>query len=264
MIDANPNRGSQLAGFLINLGYDSELEATGSRGFLAAAEAADVELILIAYDLFQGWPLNATLASLRADARTAAIPIFIYGPLNVRFNHPSVEQDYPGIRFLVQPVDAATLKRQLKELPAPLGDAEHAAYAREATQLLVQIAKDRQGPLASDLRAAEPALTAALHASETAPSAATVLADVPDPDAQRSLADAILDPASADALRKQSAVELTRSIARFGRLMSADQESRLASTLRDEDDPDIRASLLMIVRALTAAPRADVARPPKP
>ena len=31
VIDSNPNRGSQLAGFLINLGYDSELELTGSQ-----------------------------------------------------------------------------------------------------------------------------------------------------------------------------------------------------------------------------------------
>ena len=32
IIDGNPNRGSQFAGFLINLGYDSELEMTGTRG----------------------------------------------------------------------------------------------------------------------------------------------------------------------------------------------------------------------------------------
>ena len=37
VIDTNPNRGSQLAGFLIELGYDSDLEQTGSQGFLAAA-----------------------------------------------------------------------------------------------------------------------------------------------------------------------------------------------------------------------------------
>ena len=82
VIDGNPNRGSQLAGFLINLGYDSELELTGTKGFLAAAEAADVELILVSYDLFrEGWRLTDTLANLEADSRTAAIPVFIYGPL---------------------------------------------------------------------------------------------------------------------------------------------------------------------------------------
>ena len=168
VIDANTNRGSQLAGFLINLGYDSELEATGTRGFLAAALAADVELILISYDLFaQGWSLNETLANLQADARTAAIPVFIYGPLNVQFKHPTLVHNYPGIRFLVQPVDAAMLKRQIKDLPAAPENAELAGYAREATELLAQIAKNRHGPFASDLHDAEPALTHALNASET-------------------------------------------------------------------------------------------------
>ena len=56
VIDSNPTRGSQLAGFLISLGYDSELELSGAKGFLAAAESADVELILISFDLFgAGW-----------------------------------------------------------------------------------------------------------------------------------------------------------------------------------------------------------------
>ena len=263
VIDANPNRGSQLAGFLINLGYDSELETTGTRGLLAAAETADVELILISYDLFgQGWALNDTLANLEANARTAAIPVFVYGPLNVQFKHPNLAVNYPGIRFLVQPVDAAMLKRQIKDLPAAVASAELAGYAREATGLLAQIAKNRNGPFASDLRDAEPALTQALNASETGPSAATALGDVPDPDAQRSLADVVLDPSRAALLRTQTAADLVRSIQRFGRLMSADQEARLASMVRAEDDPDIHAALLSIVRALTAGPGVKVARPP--
>ena len=91
VIDRNPNRGSQLAGFLINLGYDSELELTGTRGFAAAAESADVELILISHDLFgTGWGLQDTLANLGADSRTRAIPIFIYGLLDVQYKRPNL------------------------------------------------------------------------------------------------------------------------------------------------------------------------------
>ena len=85
----------------------------------AASQAA------IAHDLFGcGWALNDPLANLKADSRTATISIFIYGPLNVPHQHPNLEQDYPGIRFLVQPIDAAMLKRQIKDSPPTLGDAE--------------------------------------------------------------------------------------------------------------------------------------------
>ena len=98
VIDANPNRGSQLAGFLIELGYDSELEANRqSRICGGRFSAADVEVILISYDLFgQGWALRDTVANLRADSRTAAIPIYIYGPLNVQYMRPNLEQRLSG------------------------------------------------------------------------------------------------------------------------------------------------------------------------
>jgi len=263
VIDGNPNRGSHLAGFLTNLGYDSELELTGNQGFLAAAESADVELILISYDLFrEGWGLNDTLANLGADARTAAIPVFIYGPRDVKIKRPNLKQDYPGIKFLVHPVDAGTLQQQLKVLPAELGEVERAGYTREATALLAQIATQRNGPLAADLTAAEPALTVALGWAETAPTAATALGDVPDPTAQRTLARLALDPSGDHALRRQSAVQLVRSIRRFGRLITASQEARLVSALREEIDPDVRDDLMTILRALRPVPAAGLTRPP--
>ena len=256
VIDSNPTRGSQIAGFLISLGYDSELELSGVKGFLAAAESADVELILISFDLFQtGWGLNDTLANLGADSRTAAIPVFVYGPLDVQYKRPNLDHDYPGIKFLVQPVEADMFLPQLKGLPARLSEVERAGYASEAATLLARIATEqRKGPLTADLTAAEPALAVALNEAQTAKAAATALGDVPNPDAQRSLADVVLDPSQALVIRKQSASELVRSIRRFGRLITAGQEARLTTTLREETDPDARASLLTVLRALVNDP----------
>jgi hypothetical protein len=254
VIDANPNRGSQLAGFLIELGYDSDLEQSGSQGFLAAATPADVELILISYDLFgQGWALRDTIANLKADSRTAAPPIYIYGPLNAQLLRPNLKQDYPGINFLVQPVDAATLKRQLKELPRALSEDDRAGYAKEATELLMKIAKDRKGPFAADLSIAEPALVAATQSPQTAQSATTTLAELGSADAQRTLADLVLDPSRALPLRKQVAADLVRSIRRFGPLMTIAQERRLFSAVRGAADSDIQGDLEAVVSALRPA-----------
>ena len=77
---------------------------------------------------------------------------------------------------------------------------------------------------------------------------------MPEPDAQRSLADVVLDPSQPPAIRKQSASQLVHNIRRFGRLITADQEARLTTTLREETDPEVRASLLTIFRALLPAP----------
>jgi hypothetical protein len=265
VIDGNPNRGSQLAGFLINLGYDSELELTGARGFGAAAESADVELILISYDLFgKGWGVVDTLANLRADSRTAAIPIFIYGPLDVQYKRPNLAFDYPGIKFVIRPVDAAMLKRQLTGLPPLLTDQERDGYAHQATALLARISTNRQGPLATNLTTAEPALSVAVFRSQTSADAAIVLGNVPDPDAQRSLAGLVLDPSQPPEIRKQSASQLVRSIKRFGPLISAYQEFRVAASVGEEIDPDLRTQLLAVVRALRRSPQAGSSHPPPP
>jgi hypothetical protein len=260
VIDNNPNRGGQLSGFLHNLGYDSSLDVVASHGFLAAVASADVELILLSYDIFQrGWTLSDTLANLDADGRTAAVPLFIYGPLNLELERPNLERDHPRLKFLVQPVDSDMLRQELKTLPNALSAAERAAYASEAAALLAQIAKDHKSPLASSLTLAEPALTGALAMPETASSAAIALSEIPDPNAQRSLAALVLDPSHTPELRNRTAALLVHSIQQYGCLVTAEQEAHLASTLSQEEDEGLRTSLLSVFRALgrpAQAPRA--------
>jgi HEAT repeat protein len=251
VIDSNPNRGTYLAGFLTKLGYDSEVELTGNQGFLAVAESTDVALVLISFDLFgEGWGLDDTLANFQADARTAAIPLLIFGPRNVRFKHPNLEQDYPRIKFLVQPADVLTLEQQLKTLPMKLPEAERAGYAREAAALLAQISSDHKSPLVPDLTAAVPSLAAAMNWADTAPNAALALGNIPDASAQRTLASVVLDPSRDALIRRQSTVQLVQSIQRFGRLITAAQEAHLATALREETDQNARAELMTVVRAL--------------
>ena len=96
----------------------------------------------------------------------------------MQYKQPNLDHDYPGIKFLVQPADATTLQRQLKELPAPITDVER-SYAHEAARLLARIAIQCKGPLNADLNAAEPALAVALGSAETASDATTALAIFP-------------------------------------------------------------------------------------
>jgi hypothetical protein len=154
------------------------------------------------------------------------------------------------------------LKRQIKDMPLALGHAERVGYAREATELLAQIGKDRSNPMAANLSVAEPALSAALFEGQTGRAAATVLGDVPDPSAQRSLADLILDPSRPVALRKDSIGELIRSIRQFGPLVTAAQEARLISMIREEGDSELGTVLETVIRALRPAkPRAGLNQP---
>jgi HEAT repeat protein len=266
VIDGNANRGGVIAGLLMTLGYHHIHERTGNEGFLAAAEAADVELVLVSYDLFYGaWKLTDTLANLRADARTAGIPIYVYGPYDLRIKRPNLERDFPGIQWLVPPPDVATLEKQLKGRPSILNEAERLGYAREAAALLARIAADRKGPLGTDLASVEPALSLALNAPETARSAAAALSELPDPDAQRSLFDLLLDPSRPSDLRSEVAALLARSIKRYKPLITARQEVRLESLIDEELDPGVRAGMAAILAAMkSTTPSSAVSVRPLP
>jgi HEAT repeat protein len=254
VIDSNPNRGGRIAGFLRDLGYHPELEPTGSDGFRAAVLTADIELVLVSFDLFEGsWRLTDTLANLQADARTAGLPLFVYGPYDLRIKRPNLERGFPGIRYLVPPLDAATLERELKPLPRALPAEERARYAREAVTLLDRIARNGRSPMAADLRAVEPELTAALNSPETVQAAASALSELPDPDAQRSLLDLVLDPSRPANLRRSAADRVVHSIQRFKPLITARQEARLVATLDQEADPGVRAGLASIIKVLKPA-----------
>jgi HEAT repeat protein len=254
VIDTNPNRGSQIVGSLEALGYEAVLETSGDHGFRAAAETADVELVLISYALHRGdsWGLTDTLTNLKSDARTAYLPVYVYGPLDLDIKRPNLSANFPGVRFLVQPVNPAILEKLLGGRPSKLSDSERSEYAQEAASLLSRIASQRGSPFAEDLSAAEPALVVALGQPGTSLAASSALGDVPNPDAQRSLADVVVDPSRPADIRRTSANQLARSIKRFGPLVSADQEERLVSELGTESDPRFHTVLETVVTALRA------------
>ncbi len=253
VIDGNMARGGQLTGFLKELGYDPILALTGDDGFRRAAESADVELILLDNHLIRGsWRLTDTLANLRADARTAGIPIYIVGPLDLDVKLNYMRSSFPGVKFLMRPDNAALLEQQLGGRPAGLSESERAAYARESTELLAQIAARPGSPFEPELSLAEPALRIALNSASDR--AAAALSEVAMPDAQRGLADLVLDPSKPTPLRQSTAAMLVRSIQRFGPLVAADQEARLLAAFDQESDPALRTALAAVLGALRPKP----------
>ncbi|HEV3167608.1 MAG TPA: HEAT repeat domain-containing protein [Isosphaeraceae bacterium] len=260
IIDSNPNQGSQLVAFLKSLGYDPILALTGAQGFRLAAGSADVELIILDPALVESsWRAIDTLSNLRADANTAGIPIFLMGPLKLHQRLSDMAAGLPRVGLLVTPVNAEILKKQLDlELgrmgARPLSSAERDRYAQQASFLLARVAARPSGPFESDLAAAGPALVVALRSPGTSQAAAIALANVPGVDAQRGLADLLLDPAKPAALRLSAAGQLSRSIQRFGRLVSATQEQRLVDVLGQTNDPALRTALAAVIGALRPKP----------
>ena len=105
--------------------------------------------------MIQGdWRLHDTLANLRADARTAGIPVYVVGPLAREVDlHALLTERFPGVGFLVTPTDPKILDAQLAIAgrPAAVSAAERAGYAREAAALLARIAARPNSPFEPDL-----------------------------------------------------------------------------------------------------------------
>jgi HEAT repeat protein len=266
VVDGNPERAGQVAGFLRGIGYDSQIALTGAQGFKLATETADIELILVDPSFVNdAWKLPDLLANLRLDGRTAGIPVVIVGPLDLRDRLASRLESFPGIQFVVTPTETALFKEQLdralKDLGArPLSDAERVDFARRASTLLAVAARRPGSPFEADLPQAEPALATALGGQNAPGEAAVVLGDTPGVAAQRALADTALDGGRPIPLRVVAAQQLARNVRRFGPALSDDQERRLVTELADETDPALRDALAVAAGALKPGPDASGSR----
>ena len=84
IVDGNTLRANAAAGVMTSLGYDPTTTSRGEQGFVEAARSADVEAILIEPSGLQGtYGARDLLVNLRADARTAGIPVYLLTPEDV-------------------------------------------------------------------------------------------------------------------------------------------------------------------------------------
>lgn len=83
VVDADTSRAEITAGYLADLGFKPVMVRTGKEGFVVASTQSGVELAVIHVNCIQ-WDLSQTVANFRADARTAYLPLAIYGPEDVR------------------------------------------------------------------------------------------------------------------------------------------------------------------------------------
>ncbi len=257
VIDGNLSRGAQLAAQLKTLGYEVDLAASGDQGFRFASDSADVELVIMEPYLHQGaWRLEDVLGNLRLDPRTAGLPIFVIGALATEDKLSSRLREYPGVAYLVGTIEASTLKRQLDRQFVRMGArtlsaAERTDYAVNAAKLLGQITQVEGSPFEPDLQRAGAALAVALKRSNTSEAALTALGNIPGVGAQRGLADALLDSSQPMPIRIGAATQLSRSLQRFGPLVTAEQERLLVAALdASGDDPALKTAISGVIGAL--------------
>lgn len=253
VIDPNTSRGSRMAGLLANVGYQSELARTGQDGFRIASRGGDVELAVV-HITTMNWNLGQTVANLRADSRTAGVPIAVYGPAafsgetEIRFKGDRL------IGFLDETGETEIVSRQLAPILAmrptpPLSDAQRAAQTVDAAYWLRFIAEGRRTDVFR-IDSAEEALSISISNTEVARDALAALGVLPKPSVQKRLAEVALAPAYPDDVREYAAFQTGYHIQRFGRMLDNAQATEVEQAWRMETDPAMKTALGVVVGAL--------------
>lgn len=248
------DRGARIGGYLRDLGYEPIVFLSGREAFRAAAERGDVELVVLHPNIIR-WALSETLANLRADSRTAGLPVVIHGPGELESKMRIHQQNlklvsYASIGLLTEDFEAQVqpFLRQVRN--QPMNDAERVALRRQAIAWLAHIASGGRTKV-FDLSSAEGVLVDALADEKLAPLALEALSEVPTQSVQRRMAELALDVQARVENRKAAALRLAFHIQRFGLLLSKESIDALHVAWKDDKLPaDLRTALGGVIGSL--------------
>lgn len=171
VVDADSERAELTSGYLADLGFTPLQARTGKEAFKIASTTAGIDLAVIQINCVQ-WDLSQTVANLRADARTAYLPIAFYGPEDVKESLVQLNRHFAAIfpdpassiwegtqpPGGVDPIERTTRMR-LQRLIARSGPATFVAESGSATDFMEQIrpfiARIRGNQLTEEERSAQ-------------------------------------------------------------------------------------------------------------
>ena len=249
VVDPNNARGSTMAGFLNEMGYDAQILPTGAAGFEAASTQGDMELAVLHLNTIR-WDLSPTIANFRADSRTKSLPIAIYGPHGFRRSVEHLLARDPLITYVEESVLSTDLSRQLRPFlaqvePPTLTQAQQSNQSLQAAKWLRKIAESRTHVY--DLAPAEDALAQAVPRADQGDDALIALAAIPTSGVQTRLAEAALNT-NYPAPKRALAASLTAAhIRRHQSTLSHDLRKQLVTAWNAEQDPTVRAALASAV-----------------
>ncbi|HUG19058.1 MAG TPA: HEAT repeat domain-containing protein, partial [Planctomycetaceae bacterium] len=123
IIDPDIDRSRSLGNNLEARGIGFSTVRTGREGFELAASRMDVQLIAIHINSIR-WPLSQTVSNLRADARTASIPMIVYGPQSQEYKlQPLIERTSRSI-YVASDLDAVQKLHKIQNFRQSLGNPE--------------------------------------------------------------------------------------------------------------------------------------------
>lgn len=252
--EVSAERAARIGGFLRDLGYEPLVFLTGREAFQAAADRSDIDLVVLHPNLIR-WALSETLANLRADSRTAGIPVVIHGPGTLESRMRPHVRNFRLVSFASLAEITADFEMQVEPFlrqikTAPMTDSEKASLREAAVVWLAHIAEGRRNKI-FDIAGAQNVLIDALSDPRIAMPALDALAEIPSQAVQRRIAEVVLDLRADNSFRQAAALKLAFHLQRFGLLLSKENVAALHRAWKDEQvSPEVRTALGSVIGSL--------------
>lgn len=253
VIDADRGRASITSGFLADAGYEGMVAVTGREGFEQAASTAGVDVIVVHVNCLR-WDLTQTLSNIRADSRTAAIPIVVYGPEATRDQVARLVARSSPATYVSESASSADFIHQYR--PFAQGLKSPAMSARERNQQMVAASywlatlASARGSRIFDVTQAENELSLVAESPDAGPNAIIALGSISSGTAQRRLSALALNPQMDVGLREAAASQLGYHIQRFGLLLTKDEVAAVHSGWVEAQTPSIKSALAGVIGTL--------------
>jgi HEAT repeat protein len=253
VIDTNREEGNQMAGLLNQIGFETIATSTGREGFELAVRQSNVVLVAVQANAIR-WPLSQIVANLRADARSAQIPILVFGPEAVRYQIRGLLSHYPPIQFMVESATPQNIEvqvggylKQALALAAP--PANRVERVTEATSWLASIARENRTRV-FNLDIAESALMLVSTDRANYANALAALSAIPTANVQQHFEQLAIGQRLDPAIREMAARYLVAHIEHHGLLLTAAQVKQLETAWRAAPSPEMESALAAVVGAL--------------
>jgi HEAT repeat protein len=257
IIDPNHARANETGGVFSQVGFESLAAYTGRSGFDMAAERSNTALVAIHVNSIR-WPLSQTIANLRADARTARVPIIIYGPESVRSDLQRTLSQNPPIAYLIEGAGPQEVQLQLgaflKSAQASIGTpASQVRRLGDAVARLASIANSNRTVI-FPLAAAEDALIGVSTDPVLSSNALAAMAAIPTSKVQRQFEQLAVSERLDPSIREGAARQLAAHIHRYGLLLSAAEAAEVQAAWRSAASPEVATSLAAVMGSLKPNP----------
>ncbi len=260
VIDPNSQRANNVAGLFQQLGFRGQpiTRLTGQEGFKAAVQRNDVEVVAIQANV-TNWDLSQTIANFRADARTASLPILIFGPEWAEAGVQGVLKRTPLTGFFRESLTLDYFREQVEPFlnglqSEPLSPEERAAQASAAAYWLAHITSSHRTDI-FDIASAEEALSQSIENPDIAVNALQALAAIPTKTAQRRLEAVAVNAVYPIPLRELAAIQLAFHIQRHSLLLTTDQVREIQAAVPNAGNPQLASALASVIGSLKPTPR---------